>query len=142
TDLAYFGNGNLQQVRGPANKTGQHYTLTYEYDPDVATHVASITDSFLLSSRATYNPSFGKVETTVDTNGNQTTNFYDSVGRIDHIVGPDELNQDTPTLAFKYHPEGPVPYAITQHVDKDADGNPKSSQTIDTILFTDGLKRV
>ena len=142
TDLTYFANGNLQTVTGPANRNAQRYTLTYTYDPTVATHVASITDSFGLSSSATYNLTFGKVETTLDTNGNQTTNFYDSVGRIDHIVGPYEQNQATPTLAFKYHPEGPVPYAITQHVDKDADGNPKSSQTIDTILFTDGLKRV
>jgi len=35
-----------------------------------------------------------------------------------------------------------VPYAITRHVDKDADGAYKNSGTIDTILLTDGLKRV
>jgi len=142
TDLTYFANGNLQTVTGPANKNAQRYSLTYTYDPTVATHVASISDSFGLSSSATYNLSFGKVVTTTDTNGNQTTNFYDSVGRIDHIVGPYEQGQATPTLAFFYHPEAAVPYAITRHVDKDADGNPKSSGTIDTILFTDGLKRV
>jgi len=61
------------------------------------------------------------------------------------------LGQSQPTLEFKYHPEGctvgeggcttPVPYAITRHVDKDAEGRPKPD-TIDTILFTDGLKRV
>ena len=85
-------------------------------------HVESITDSFFLSSRATYNLSFGKVETTLDTNGNQTTNVYDEVGRIKQIVGPYELGQATPTLAFEYHPEAEVPYAITRHVDKDANG--------------------
>src|SRR6266702_3712256 len=141
TDLAYFANGNLQTVTGPANKAGQRYTLSYTYDPTVATHVASITDSFGLTSHATYNLSFGKVETTLDTNGNQTTNFYDTVGRIDHIVGPYEQSQATPTLAFEYHPEAVVPYAITRHVDKGADLIAKPD-TIDTILFTDGLKRV
>jgi hypothetical protein len=35
-----------------------------------------------------------------------------------------------------------VPYAITRHVDKDADGNYKNTGTIDTILLVDGLKRV
>jgi RHS repeat-associated protein len=127
-------------VTGPANLSGQRYTLTYEYDPDVATHVARITDSFGLSSRATHNPLFGKVESTVDTNNNQTTNFYDFFGRIERIVGPYEQSQAVATLGFEYHPEAAVPWAITRHVDKDADGRLKD--TIDTILFTDGLKRV
>ena len=154
TDLSYFSNGNLLTVKGPANKNLQNYTLTYDYDPDVTTHVALIRDSFGLSSQATHNPLFGKLETTTDTNGNQTTNVYDEFGRIDHIVGPYEqgLGQSQPTLEFKYHPEGctlgqngcttPIPYAITRHVDKDAEGNYKASGTIDTVLFTDGLKRV
>src|SRR5712691_4798004 len=38
TDLTYFTNGNLQTVTGPANKAEQRYTLTYTYDPTVATH--------------------------------------------------------------------------------------------------------
>src|SRR2546425_424021 len=45
TDLAYFPDGNLQQVQGPANLHGQRLTLTYEYDPVVATHVAAVQDS-------------------------------------------------------------------------------------------------
>ena len=60
------------------------------------------------------------------------------------------------TLRFDYHPEGSsgcaapgasgcagtVPYALTQHFDVDAEGHTKASGKIDTILFTDGLKRV
>jgi RHS repeat-associated protein len=140
TNLTYFPNGNIQTVTGPANLSGQRYTLAYEYDPDVATHVARITDSFGLSSRATHSPLFGKVESTVDTNNNQTTNFYDLFGRLERIVGPYEQSQAVATLGFEYHPEAAVPWAITRHVDKDADGRLKD--TIDTILFTDGLKRV
>ena len=142
TNLGYFANGNLQTLIGPANATGQRYTLNYEYDPDVATHVARISDSFSLSSSATHNLLFGKVATTTDTNNNQTTNFYDVFGRISSIVGPYEQGQGTATLAFEFHPEAGVPYAITRHVDKDADGAYKNTGTIDTILFTDGLKRV
>ncbi|MFL6653730.1 MAG: toxin TcdB middle/N-terminal domain-containing protein, partial [Sulfurifustis sp.] len=156
TDLAYLANGNLQTVTGPTNKNGQRYTLTYEYDPVVATHVARITDSFGLSSSATHNFLFGRVETTTDTNGNQTTYAYDANARVDFIVGPYEQSQSVATLDFDYAPvETPsfdasgntipltnVPWAITRHVDKDAAGNYKSSGTIDTILFTDGLKRV
>src|SRR5262249_11428396 len=35
-----------------------------------------------------------------------------------------------------------APFAVTKHIDKDADGNLKTSGTIDTITFVDGLKRV
>jgi len=45
-------------------------------------------------------------------------------------------------LRLDYHPEAVVPYALTQHLDLDADGHTKDSGTIDTVLFTDGLKRV
>ena len=94
---------------------------------------------------------------TVDTNGQQTTNLYDDVGRLKQIFGPYEQGTATATLSFDYAPiETPfydsmsgnlvltsgVPNAITRHVDRDADGNGKSSGTIDTILLTDGLKRV
>ena len=41
TNLAYLPNGNLQSVTGPANHAGQRYALSYEYDPVVATHVAT-----------------------------------------------------------------------------------------------------
>src|SRR5262249_11382464 len=140
-DLVYFPNGNIQTVTGPANASGQRYALAYEYDPDIATHVARIIDSFGLSSSATHNLLFGKVATTTDTNNNQTTTFYDVFGRISSIVGPYEQNQGTPTLSFEFHPEADIPWAITRHVDKDADGAYKNTGTIDTILLTDGLKR-
>jgi RHS repeat-associated protein len=142
TELTYFPNGNLQSVIGPANQLNQRYTFSYEYDPEVATHVARVSDSFGLSSQATYNFLFGKVLTTTDTNNNQTTNAYDTVGRLQTIFGPYEQSQTVATLSFEFHPEADIPYAITRHVDKDADGGYKNSGTIDTILFTDGLKRV
>ncbi len=142
TGLAYYPNGNLQTVTGPANKNGQRYSLSYEYDPAVATHVTRIADSFGLSSSATHNYLFGKVETTTDTNNQQTKYAYDSVGRVSTIVGPYEIAAGQTTIGFEYHPEGTVPYAVTRHIDKDANGNLMPSGTIDTLVFTDGLKRV
>jgi RHS repeat-associated protein len=142
TDLTYLANGNIHTVTGPTNKALQRYQLTYEYDVVVATHVTRISDSFGLSSQATYNFKFAKVETTTDTNNNQTTNFHDAFGRIDKIIGPYEQGQAVATLDFEYKPDAAVPHAITRHVDKDAAGAFKPSGTIDTILFTDGLKRV
>src|SRR5437773_12188320 len=109
----------------------QARTKTKRSSMNAGRHVESITDSFLLSSRATYDLSFGKVKTTLDTNGNQTTNIYDEVGRIKQIFGPYEQSQATPTLAFEYHPEAAVPYAITRHVDKGA-GLIAKPDTIDT----------
>jgi RHS repeat-associated protein len=142
TDLTYFPNGNLQSVVGPANHVGQRYTLSYEYDADIATHVSRIRDSFGLSSQANYNLLFGKIAVSADTNNNTTTTNYDALGRVSNIVGPYEQGTGDSTLRFEYHPEATVPYALTQHFDVDADGNTKSSGTIDTVLFTDGLKRV
>ncbi len=142
TTLAYFPNGNLQTVTGPANQNGQRYSLSYEYDPAIATHVTKIADSFGLSSSATHNYLFGKVETTTDTNNQQTKYVYDPAGRVSTIAGPYEIAAAQTTIGFEYHPEAAVPYAVTRHIDKDASGTLMPSGTIDTILFTDGLKRV
>ena len=156
TDLTYFPDGNLQSVTGPANKNGQRYRLDYLYDPTVATHVSRITDSFELFSTADYDPRFGKPTTTTDINGKKTTYAYDTVGRVDTIVGPYEQATDQITIDFDYAavqtatsdsegntiPLTQAPFAFTKHIDKDANGAFPPSGTIDTILFTDGLKRV
>jgi hypothetical protein len=61
---------------------------------------------------------------------------FDSVGRVDKIIGPYEQSQSVATLDFDYAPvQTPtsdaggatvpltaVPWALTQHVDKDATG--------------------
>ncbi len=87
TDLVYFSNGNLQQVRGPANQAAQRYTLNYQYEPVLDTHVERVTDSFNLSSQASYDLLFGKIASSTDTNNNTTTTKYDALGRIENIIG-------------------------------------------------------
>jgi RHS repeat-associated protein len=141
TDLTYFDNGNLASVTGPPNKSGQRYQLSYTYDPAVDTHIASVTDSFGLRSTMTYNLKYGQVETTTDTNDQRVVETYDTVGRVASVTSPYELAEGRHSIDFEYHPEAPTPYAVTRHVDRQADGTVKPD-TLDTITFTDGLKRV
>ena len=138
TDLDYFPNGNLKQVTGPANLHGLRYQLTYEYDPFVQTYVTRITDSFGYSSTAVYNYKYGAVESTVDLNGNKIAYIYDMFGRLTSVTGPNEQGGSTPTIQFDYHPDAVVPWALTRHLDTFR--NP--ADPIETVLFTDGLKRV
>src|SRR5574340_588638 len=140
TDLAYFPDGNLRRVTGPANLKGQRYALDYTYDPAVATYVVQTSDSFGYSSSAAYDYRFGKPVSTTDLNGNVIRTAYDSFGRTVSIQGPYEQGGSQATLRFAYFPDAAAPYAVTEHLNIDAAGNIKAP--IDTVLFTDGIKRV
>ncbi|HEY0736351.1 MAG TPA: SpvB/TcaC N-terminal domain-containing protein, partial [Herpetosiphonaceae bacterium] len=138
TDLAYFPNGNLRQVTEPANARGQRYQLTYEYDSVVQTHVAAVTDSFGYRSTTTYNFKYAKAASTTDLNNNRTTYTFDAFGRNTSITGPYEQGGEPATIRFEYHHDAAVPWALTQHLDKYR----SATDTIDTVIFIDGLKRV
>lgn len=154
TNLTYFTDGNLRTVTGPTNNVGQRYSVTYEYDPMLATHITGITDSFGYSSTMDHDLRFGKPTTTTDINGQSTTYVYDTVGRADTITGPYEQGTPQVTIDFDYAtvqtpandsggnpiPLATLPFALTKHVDKDATGALKDP--IETLLFIDGLKRV
>jgi RHS repeat-associated protein len=140
TDMEYFGTGNIRAVVNPPNERGQRYRLDYTYDGVVGQYVESITDSFGLRSTASYNLKFGLVESTTDFNNQVIRNSYDAKGRLDTVVGPYEGPENRITIDFEYHPEASVPYAVTRHVDRQADGTVRPD-TIDTITFIDGLKR-
>jgi RHS repeat-associated protein len=141
TDLGYFPNGTLRSVTSPPNEKGQRYRLDYEYDPVIASHITATTDSFGLRSTSTYNLEFGQPETTNDVNNQQIRYTYDSVGRVGTVTGPYEIADNHTTITFEYHPDADVPYAVSRHIDRNADGSVKPT-TIDTITFVDGLKRV
>ncbi|MGY6652951.1 SpvB/TcaC N-terminal domain-containing protein [Amycolatopsis sp. TRM77291] len=140
TDLEYYPDGNLKAVTKPAGKSGQRYRLEYGYDTLVGVHIESIVDSFGLRSGATHNLKYGQPDRTTDQNGQQVLRAYDSVGRLDTVTGPYEIGSGKVTIDFDYHPEAIVPYATTRHLDRDATG--VREDTIDTVTFTDGLKRV
>jgi RHS repeat-associated protein len=142
TDLSYRPDGNLQTVIGPANKNNQRYRLDYTYDDTVtASHVTSVVDSFGYHSASTYDPRFGSVLTSTDENNQTITNSYDSLGRLVSVTGPYEAPEHRATITFEYHPEAGTPYAVTRHVDRQADNSVKPD-TIDTITFIDGVGRV
>ncbi|MGH3859588.1 SpvB/TcaC N-terminal domain-containing protein [Actinokineospora sp.] len=140
TDVERFPDGNLKSVTEPANKNGQRYRLDYGYDTVVGVHVESITDSFGYRSTSTHNLKYGAPDSVTDENNQRMVTAYDSVGRIDAVTGPYELPENRYTIDFEYHPEAAVPYAVTRHVDRAADG--VRADTIDTISFVDGLKRM
>jgi RHS repeat-associated protein len=139
TDMAYFENGNLKSVTQPANKNGQRFRLDYAYDTVVGVHVESITDSFGYRSTSTHDLNYGLPTTETDQNNQQVRTDYDAYGRVDSVTGPYELAENRVTIDFEYHPEAVVPYAVTRHVDRAAAG--VRADTMDTVLFVDGLKR-
>ncbi|MFF0206179.1 SpvB/TcaC N-terminal domain-containing protein [Streptomyces sp. NPDC005017] len=140
SDLTYHPDGNLKSVTGPANAKGQRYKLEYGYDTTVGVHVVSIEDSFGYRSTTAHDLKYGVPTRNTDQNNQSVTMTYDSVGRLTTLTSPYEQGGDQATITFGYHPEAPVPYATTKHLDRTADG--VREDTIDTVTFTDGLKRV
>ncbi|HIE02842.1 MAG TPA: RHS repeat-associated core domain-containing protein [Thiotrichaceae bacterium] len=53
-------------------------------------------------------------------------------------MGPYQTGTGLAMLRFEYHPEAKIPFALTQHIDVYRNVN----DPIETVLFTDGLKRV
>ena len=137
TDIEYTADGNLRRVTDPGNAAGQRGWLAYEYDPPTGTQVEKITDNFGLTSSATHDLRFGTVLTQTDENNNVESFSYDEFGRQTSVTGPYEQGSGTPTIRFEYHPEAAIPWAITRHLDKFR----SATDTIDTVVFIDGLGR-
>ncbi|MFJ6438442.1 SpvB/TcaC N-terminal domain-containing protein [Streptomyces sp. NPDC091416] len=140
SDMTYHPDGNLKAVTGPANAKGQRYTHTYGYDPTVGVQIESVEDSFGYRSTSAYDLRYGVPTRNTDQNNQSVTMTYDSVGRLATLTGPYEQDAGQATITFGYHPEAPVPYATTQHLDRAADG--VREDTIDTVAFSDGLQRI
>jgi RHS repeat-associated protein len=137
TDITYTGDGNLLKVTDPANATGQRGWLSYDYDTATRSQVEKITDNFGLTSSATHDLRFGTVLTQTDENSNVESFGYDEFGRQTSVTGPYEQGGGPATITFEYHPEAADPWAITRHLDKYR----RATDTIDTVVFIDGLGR-
>lgn len=137
TDMTYFPNGDLASVTNPPNANGQRYQVSYQYDPTVATYITQTTDSFGLTSTSTPDLRFGSTQSTTDTNGQTTSYTVDEFGRTTSVTGPYQQGTGIATITFEYHPDAAVPWAITRH----ADVFRGPGDTIDTVVFIDGLKR-
>jgi|GEM_PF-441336 len=147
SDMTYDSNGNLITEIGPANLNSQRYTLNYTYDTSVATYPVKVTDSSSYLSTMAYDFRFGKPVKETDENSQSISTAYDEFGRTVTIVGPFEASTSAAvqfpsnyTISFDYHPDAAVPYAHTAHFDGFRDKT--GGDPIETILYTDGLKRV
>ena len=139
--------GGVDSLRMPRNYKGQRMGYSYEYDNVVHAYPVRTRDVFGYSSSATYDYRFGKPLTTTDLNGNTMRYHYDEYGRLDTLVGPNEIIVDSLyTITMQYHPylssgdpcvTDPASYAVTSHYDIKHPNNP-----IQTILYCDGLGRL
>ncbi len=138
SNIDYDTYGKISRLTGPMNYKGQRYSLSYTYDNAVHTHNTSVTDSFGYVSPGSYNLVYNKVINTTDINNNPLDYTYDQFGRVATIVGPYQTGSGLDTIRFEYHPEAEIPWALTRHIDVYRNVN----DPIETVLFTDGLKRV
>jgi RHS repeat-associated protein len=136
-DMTYDTYGNLTSITRPQNATGQRLAYNYEYDGDVQTYITKISDSYGYSSNATYDVRFGQQLTSTDLNGQQTQYTVDAAGRLLTIRRPLEIASGQPfTIAFEYHPDDPVAWALAKHYDPSHPGN-----YLETASFRDGIGR-
>ena len=136
-DMTYDAYGNLASITRPQNATGQRLAYKYEYDGDVQTYLTKISDSYGYSSTSTYDVRFGQQLTNTDLNGQQTQYTVDGAGRLLTIRRPLEIASGQPfTIAFEYHPDDPVAWAMAKHYDPAHPGN-----YLETASFRDGIGR-
>ena len=130
--------GNVTRVLGPPNGNNQRYELKFQYDPVVRSYPVRTTDSFGYVSTATWDVAQGLQTGSTDINGNAMNFTYDVFGRMTSTTGPYEQGTGAASVVFQYHPDSPVPWSLTRHIDTYR--NP--SDPIDVVRFVDGLPRV
>ena len=136
TSIEYDGYGNIQSVTGAANARSQRYSLTYTYDTTLHACITSITDSFGYTSTAQYNYVYQKPTYTRDIDGNAMSYRYDEFGRTTAIYGPYDIGSNVPTISMMYDLTVPA-HAVTRNK-----GLYTSTDTVDTVIYVDGFKRV
>ena len=137
-ELTYDPNGMLSTVQGPPNLKGERYLLSYQYDPIVGTYPTAITDSFGLTSSASYDLDFGEPLASTDVAGNRTSRTLDAFGRVSTVTGPYDV-AGSPTIVHQYYPGASPAFAVTHNRLAQAQGAPG---VVDTVVFVDGLRRV
>jgi RHS repeat-associated protein len=153
--MTYDTYGNIRTIGDPVS-----YSLTYDYDSDTNTYVTRISDNFSgrdggpYWSTAGYDLKWGKPAWSRDLNGNYELNYYDEFGRLASVYGPYDTDASgramgQATLAFEY--KAPVialdgenlttpAGAITRNKAVSRVGS--NGNTLDTVIYADGMKRV
>jgi RHS repeat-associated protein len=145
--FSYDQFGNLATAFDP---TG--FSLSYSYNSENNTYIKTITDGFGDTSTSDYNLSFGTLQDTTDVNGNREHIDTDNYGRIQTVFAPQDIgfspaDPALATVTYRYAiatGEGSAPFwAMAQAKDDANSGNTdKTLQTLDTVIFVDGLGRV
>src|SRR5262249_13533455 len=127
--------------------------LAYAVAAAGAVAVEGVTDTLGYVSKVVHDFRLGEVKQSTDENGQVITNGYDNFGRLSSVIGPYEQASGRHTIDINYPdtlvqlppPAPPLPIlsAKTSHIDTLLDPQLASGTNhIETVLFTDGLKRV
>jgi len=136
TDMEYDEFGNLVKITRPPNYKGDRLWYEYEYDQSVHSYITGIKDAYGYNTSSIYNFKWGTPIEVTDRNTQKIRYDFDDCGRMITLTGPYQLASGKPyTIAFEYHPEADVPYALTMHYDSIYDSD------IETYSFTDGMGR-
>ena len=135
-DLEYDVYGNLIKITRPENDKKERLFYEYTFDEEVQTYITGISDGYGYTSSSAYDYEFGQLLESSDLNQQKMVYTIDARGRVSSLTGPYELASGRAyTIAYEYHPEASVPYAITKHYD------PEHDSDIETYTFIDGLTR-
>ncbi len=154
SDYVFDTYGNVTQMKGPENSTGQRETVEVTYDNVVHSYPIKVENVFGDSTQTTYDYGTGQVLTSEDLNGNQITYTYDDFFRVEKILGPNEDNGNAGdfTIRYQYFPKGrnskstdwrdQVPVAVTFHYQDQGDAsNPYYVGSVsDDVVANPGTK--
>lgn len=128
--------GNLTQATDPSG-----FTLTYGWDLVVHTFRAATTDSFGYSSGATWDLRFGAPLDTTDLNGHSQRVAYDEFGRVSQVYSAYDFGTANPTVSYEYGLAGGGGPVFPRWVRVRNRDSAHPGDTVDTVVFVDGLKR-
>ncbi|GEM_PF-451493 len=89
-DYSYDAYGNVSVHTFPPNHNSEVYELAYEYETVTNSYVSKITDVFGLESNFTYDYRYGKPSLSTDASGNTIGYYYDKMGRLQCVIGPND----------------------------------------------------
>jgi len=132
SQFGYDGFGNLIKATDALGRI-----ISTNYDADLLTYPAKITNAMGQVTQYTYEPATGQAATVLDPNKQLKSYAYDALGRIVKVAGPLDTI-DNPAIICQYDFSS-VPYKVIKKIKSSYQaGNP---QYLTTYSFYDGLGR-
>jgi RHS repeat-associated protein len=104
TSFEYYPNGNVKKI---IDAMGNYTYIIYENEYNTFPKILQTNtldnenNEIVLETEFQYDPRYGEIEYTIDSNGNKTSYEYDSFGRLYKVIEPG----DEWTKIIKYHDE-------------------------------------